>query len=78
MEKYFRIGQNFSFSSELPLYFEVKFYFFKTLKIMLHKEKPKRKKNYRRETENETRPKRKMKRQKIKYRHSKVWLTEEE
>lgn len=43
---------------------------------MLHKEKPKKKKDFRRESED--RPKRRMKEQKVKYRHAKVWLAEED
>lgn len=54
----------------------MKYLIFQTLKIMLHKEKPKKKKEFRRDLEE--RPKRRMKEQKIKYRHSKAWLTEED
>lgn len=43
---------------------------------MLHKEKPKKKKEFRREMEDK--PKRRIKEQKIKYRHAKAWLYEEE
>ncbi len=39
---------------------------------MLHKEKPKKKKEFRKETSGK--PKRRLKEQKVKYRHTQAWL----